>query len=70
MKSVKITLDEMIKGTSPAIQAEVAIEFAISNRISKLMELCGLSKIRFAKSLDKRPSEVTNMVERAAQLYD
>jgi len=49
----------MVAGTSSKIQQEVAMEFAISNRISELMERRGLSKCEFAQALGKRPSEVT-----------
>ncbi len=53
MKTIKTSFDEMLASTSPAIQQEVALEFAISNRIHELMTERGLSK------LGKRPSEVT-----------
>ncbi len=47
------------QATSPAIQQEVSLEFAISNRIYELMTERGLSKLQFAQALGKRPSEVT-----------
>ncbi len=59
MKRIKASFDEMLANTSPAIQQEVAIEFAISNRIHELMTKRGLSKLQFAQALGKRPSEVT-----------
>ncbi len=59
MKKVKASFDEMLANTSPAVQQEVSMEFAISNRIYELMTECGLSKLQFAQALGKRPSEVT-----------
>ncbi len=59
MKRIKASFDEMRANTSPAIQQEVAIEFAISNRIHELMMKRGLSKLQLAQALNKRPSEVT-----------
>lgn len=59
MKTIKASFDEMLANTSPAIQQEVSLEFAISNRIHELMMERGLSKLQFAQALGKRPSEVT-----------
>jgi len=59
MKSIKTSLDNMIANTSPEIQGEVAMEFALSNRINELMVEKGLSKVEFARAIGKRPSEVT-----------
>ncbi len=59
MKRTKTSLDEMLAGTSPAIKHEVALSFAISNRIYDLMTERGLTKLQFAQALGKRPSEVT-----------
>lgn len=59
MKMIKTSFDEMLASTSPAIQQEVSLEFAISNRIHELMTEHGLSKLQFAQALGKRPSEVT-----------
>ena len=59
MKTIKTSYDEMLASTSPAIQQEVSMEFAISNRIYELMTERGLSKLQFAQALGKRPSEVT-----------
>ena len=59
MRTIKTSFDEMIAGTSPEIQKEVAMEFAISNRIYELMQKRGLNKIQFAQALGKRPSEIT-----------
>lgn len=59
MKQIKTSFDEMLAKTSPAIQQEVAMEFAVSNRIYELMKQRGLTKLQFAKALGKKPSEVT-----------
>ncbi|MCM1530749.1 MAG: helix-turn-helix domain-containing protein [Bacteroides sp.] len=59
MKSIKMSFDKMIAAVPDDIRQEVELEFAISNRICALMEKQGLSKIAFAKALDKKPSEVT-----------
>lgn len=59
MKHIKTSFDEMLAKTSPAIQQEVAMEFAISNRIYELMTQRGLTKLQFAQALGKKPSEVT-----------
>lgn len=59
MKTIKTSFDEMLASTSPAIQQEVSLEFAISNRIYELMTERGLSKLEFAQALGKRPSEIT-----------
>jgi len=59
MKTMKISFEDMITQTSPEIQQEVAMEFAISNRINDLMTKRGLNKLELAKALGKRPSEIT-----------
>lgn len=59
MKQIKISFDEMLANTSPAIQQEVAMEFAVSNRIYELMSQRGLTKLQFAQALGKKPSEIT-----------
>ncbi len=56
---VKASFDEMLASTSPAIQLEVSLEFAISNRIYELMTERGISKLQLAQALGKRQSEVT-----------
>ena len=59
MKRASKTLEEML-GTIPAnVQAEVDLSFEISDRIDALMRQKGLSKKQFAKSLGRRPSEIT-----------
>lgn len=59
MKQIKASFDEMLGNTSAAVQKEVGLEFSISNRIYALMTERGLSKLQFAQTLGKRPSEVT-----------
>ena len=59
MNTIKTSFDEMLSETSPVIQQEVSMEFAISDRIYELMTKRGLTKAQFAKALHKRPSEVT-----------
>lgn len=59
MKRINTSFDEMLATTSPSIQQEVAMEFAVSNRIYELMNKRGLTKLQFARALGKKPSEVT-----------
>lgn len=59
MKRMNASFDDMLANTSPVIQQEVAMGFAVSNRIYELMTQRGLTKIQFAKALGKKPSEVT-----------
>ena len=59
VKRIDISFDEMLANTSPAIQQEVDMEFAVSNRIYELMTQRGLTKLQFAQALGKKPSEVT-----------
>lgn len=59
MKTMKTSFKEMVAGTSTDIQKEVAMEFAISNRIYDLMTKRGLSKKELSQAFGKRPSEVT-----------
>lgn len=59
MKRINTSFDEMLAKTSPAIQQEVAMGFAVSNRIYELMTQRGLTKLQFAQALGKKPSEVT-----------
>ncbi|WP_289189268.1 helix-turn-helix transcriptional regulator [Xylanibacter rodentium] len=42
-----------------SIHKEVEMEMAVSNRIYELMQEKGLSKAEFARSIGKRPCEVT-----------
>ena len=59
MKRINTSFDEMLANTSSAKQKEVAMEFAVSNRIYELMTQRGLTKLQFAQALGKKPSEVT-----------
>ena len=59
VKRLNTSFDEMFANTSPAIQQEVAMEFAVSDRVCELMTQRGLTKLRFAQALGKKPSEVT-----------
>lgn len=59
MKTMKSSFDKMLAEVPANISKELEMEFAISNRISSLMDKRGISKIELAKAFDKRPSEVT-----------
>ena len=59
MKRINTSFDKMLANTSPVIQQEVAMEFAVSNRIYELMVQRGLTKLQFAQALGRKPSEVT-----------
>jgi len=59
MKHVDYSFDNMLAAVPQQIRQEVNMEFAISNRISYLMEKRGLSKMALAQALGKRPSEIT-----------
>lgn len=59
MKTINTSFQQMVAEVPPAIQREIDLELAISNRIYELMTKRGLSKLEFAKALDKRPSEIT-----------
>ena len=64
MKRINTSFDEMLANTSPAIQQEEAMEFAVSKRIYELMTKRGLTKLQFAQALGKKPSEVTKLLSR------
>lgn len=59
MKHASKTLEEMLGPIPANVQAEVDLSFEISDRIDALMRQKGLSKKQFAKSLGRRPSEIT-----------
>ena len=59
MKKMKTPFKQMLAAVPADIQQEVDLEFAISNRINELMVQRGLTKLKFAQALGKRPSEVT-----------
>lgn len=49
----------MVASIPAAIHNEVDMEMAVSNRIYELMTQKGLSKAEFARSIGKRPCEIT-----------
>lgn len=49
MEKIKSSFDEKQSSTSPDIQQEVSMEFAISRRIHELMSERGLSQLPFAR---------------------
>ncbi len=59
MKRASKTLEEMLGPIPANVQAEVDLSFEISDRIDALIRQKGLSKKQFAKSLGRRPSEIT-----------
>ena len=62
MKQIRSSFDQMLSKIPADIQYEVDMEFAISNRIMELLEERGLSKLELARSLGKRPSEITKWI--------
>ena len=58
MKRINASFDEILANTSPAMQQEVAMEFAVSNRVYEWMTQRGVTKLQFAQALGKKPSEV------------
>ncbi len=59
MKTVFEEYDAMVRAIPPHIKAEGDLEFAVSTRIYDLMTEKGLSKAEFARSVGKRPCEIT-----------
>ncbi|MBQ1886391.1 MAG: helix-turn-helix transcriptional regulator [Bacteroidales bacterium] len=59
MKKIGTSFEQIVNTIPSDIKLEVELEFAISNRLFSLLNNRGLSKIELAKSLGKRPSEVT-----------
>lgn len=59
MKTAFEEYNHIVASIPPAIHKEVDMEMAISNRIYELMTQKGLSKAEFARSLGKRPCEIT-----------
>lgn len=51
--------NKIVAGIPPAIQREVEMQIAVSNRIYDLMVEKGLSKAEFARAMGKRPCEIT-----------
>lgn len=59
MKTAFEEYNQMVASVPPSIRAEVDLEMSISTRIYDLMTQRGLSKAEFARSIGKRPCEVT-----------
>ncbi len=59
MKTAFEEYDAMVRAIPPHIKAEGDLEFAVSTRIYDLMTEKGLSKAEFARSVGKRPCEIT-----------
>lgn len=59
MKEAMNAYREMVASVPEDIKAEVALSFAISDRIDFLMQQRGLTKKQFADALGRRPSEIT-----------
>ncbi len=59
MKTAFEEYEALVATIPPAIHWEVDMEMAISNRICALMTERGLSKAEFARSIGKRPCEIT-----------
>ncbi len=59
MKTAFEEYNKIVDSIPASIHKEVAMEIAVSNRIYELMQEKGLSKVEFARSLGKRPCEIT-----------
>lgn len=59
MKTAFEEFNQIVASIPPSIRAEVDLEMSISTRIYELMTQRGLSKAEFARSIGKRPCEVT-----------
>lgn len=59
MKTAFEEYNRIVDSIPTSIQKEVEMEMAVSNRIYELMQEKGLSKAEFARSIGKRPCEVT-----------
>lgn len=59
MKTAFEEYNQIVKSIPPEIHMEVDMEMAVSNRIYELMTQKGLSKAEFARSIGKRPCEIT-----------
>ena len=59
MKTAFEEYNQIVASIPPSIRAEVDLEMSISTRIYELMTQRGLSKAEFARSIGKRPCEVT-----------
>ena len=59
MKTAFEEYNQIVASIPAAIHKEVDMEMAISNKIYELMRQKGLSKAEFARSIGKRPCEIT-----------
>lgn len=59
MKTAFDEYNRIVASIPDNIRKEVDMEMAVSNRIYDLMTQNGLSKAEFARSIGKRPSEIT-----------
>ena len=59
MKTAFEEYNQIVASIPESIHKEVDMEVAISNWIYKLMQEKGLSKADFARSIGKRPCEIT-----------
>lgn len=59
MKTAFEEYNKIVASIPLAIHNEVDMEMAVSNRIYDLMTQKGLSKAEFARSIGKRPCEIT-----------
>lgn len=59
MKDIRNKYRDMVRMVPQNIKEEIDLSFAISNKISALMQERGLSKKQFAEQIGKRPSEIT-----------
>ena len=59
MKTAFEDYNKIVDSIPASIHKEVEMEMAVSNRIYELMQEKGLSKAEFARSIGKRPCEVT-----------
>ncbi|MFG6385344.1 MAG: helix-turn-helix transcriptional regulator [Muribaculaceae bacterium] len=59
MKTAFEEYNRIVASIPTEVHLEVDLEMAISNRIYELMTQKGLSKAEFARSIGKRPCEIT-----------
>lgn len=59
MKTAFEEYNQIVASIPDSIHKEVDMEMAVSNRIYMLMQEKGLSKAEFARSIGKRPCEIT-----------
>lgn len=59
MKTAFDEYNKIVESIPASIHREVDMKMAVSNRIYDLMTQKGLSKAEFARSIGKRPCEIT-----------